>query len=64
MSQYIGVGWEMETLISVSNQRNQTISLVVDVIVWYSTLVEDLETINCLLLFQEIKESPKKYRNK
>jgi len=54
----------METLISVSNQRNQTISLVVDVIVWYSTLVEDLETINCLLLFQEIKESPKKYRNK
>jgi len=64
LSQYIGVGWEMETLISVSNQRNQTISLVVDVIVWYSTPVEDLETINCLLLFQEIKESPKKYRNK
>jgi len=64
LSQYIGVGWEMETLISVSNQRNQTISLVVDVIAWYSAPVEDLETINCLLLFQEIKESPKKYRNK
>ena len=31
LSQYIGVGWEKKTLISTSNQRNQTISLVVDV---------------------------------
>ena len=30
LSQFIGVGWEKKTLISVSNQRNQTISLVVD----------------------------------
>jgi len=29
-SQFIGVGWEKKTLISASNQRNQTISLVVD----------------------------------
>jgi len=31
LSQYIGVWWEKKTLISASNQRNQTISLVVDV---------------------------------
>ena len=30
LSQYIGVRWEKKTLISASNQRNQTISLVVD----------------------------------
>ena len=60
LSQYIGVGWERETLISTSNQCNQTISLVVDVLTWYSALVEDWETINCFLLFQEIRESPKK----
>jgi hypothetical protein len=30
LSQFIGVGWEKKTLISASNQRNQTISLVVD----------------------------------
>jgi hypothetical protein len=56
--QYIGVGWESETLISASNQRNQTISLVVDVIAWYSASVEDWETIDCFLLFREIRESP------
>jgi len=32
LSQYIGVGWEKKTLISASNQCNQTISLVVDAI--------------------------------
>jgi hypothetical protein len=31
----------METPISTSNQRNQTISLVVDVMAQYSTSVED-----------------------
>jgi len=31
LSQFIGVGWEKKTLISASNQRNQTISLVVNV---------------------------------
>jgi len=30
LSQYIGVGWEKKTLISASNQRNQTISLIVN----------------------------------
>ena len=60
LSQYIGVGWEGETPISASNQRNQIISLVVDVIAWYSTSVEDWETIDCFLLFQEMRESPKK----
>jgi len=30
LSQFIGVGWEKKTLISASNQRNQTISLVVN----------------------------------
>jgi hypothetical protein len=61
--QYIGVGWENETLISASNQHNQTIYLVIDVITQYSTLVENWKTINYLLLFQEIRESPKKYKN-
>ena len=60
LSQYIGVGWERKTPISVSNQRNQTISLVVDAISQYSALVEDWKTIDCFLLFQEIRESHKK----
>jgi hypothetical protein len=32
-SQFIGVGWEKKTLISASNQHNQTISLVVDAMI-------------------------------
>jgi len=60
LSQYIGVGWERKTPISASNQRNQTISLVVDVIARYSALVEDWKTIDCFLLFQKIRESHKK----
>jgi len=63
LSQYIGVGWEMKTPISVSNQRNQTIPLVVDVMARYSASVDDWETIDCFLLFQEIRESPKKIQN-
>ena len=58
LSQYIGVGWESETPISASNQRNQIISLVVDIIARYSALVDDWETIDCF--FQEMRESPKK----
>jgi len=60
LSQYIRVRWERETRISASNQCNQTISLVVDVIARYSASVEDWETIDCFLLFQEIRESLKK----
>jgi hypothetical protein len=60
LSQYIGVGWKSETPISTSNQRNQIISLVVDVIARYFASVEDWETIDYFLLFQEIRESPKK----
>jgi len=63
LSQYIGVGWEKDILISTSNQRNQTISLVVDVMARYSASVDDSETIDCFLLFQEIRESPKKIQN-
>jgi len=50
----------MKTHISASNQHNQTISLVVDIIAWYFASVEDWETIDYFLLFQEIRESPKK----
>ena len=60
MSQYIRVGWENETPTSANNQRNQTISLLVDVMTWYSASVDDWETINFFLFFQEIRESPKK----
>jgi hypothetical protein len=60
VSQYIWVGWEWKTLKSASNQHNQTISLVVDFIAWYFVLVENWETIGCLLLLHEIRESPKK----
>jgi len=60
LSQYIWVRWESETLIFASNQRNQTISLVIDVITWYSVSVEDWKIIDCFLLFQEIRESLKK----
>jgi len=63
LSQYIEVGWENETLISASNQRNQTISLVVDVMARYYALMDDWETIDCFLLFQEIRESPKRIQN-
>jgi len=63
LSQYIGVGWEKEIPISASNQRNQTISLVVDTMARYSASVDDWETIDCFLLFQEIRESPKKIQN-
>ena len=63
LSQYIGVGWEKEIPISASNQRNQTISLVVDAMTRYSASVDDWETIDCFLLFQEIRESPKKIQN-
>jgi hypothetical protein len=60
LSQYKGVWWERETLISASNQHNQTIFLVVDAIAQYSASVEDWEIIDCFLLYQEIKESSKK----
>jgi hypothetical protein len=63
LSQYIGVGWEKKTSISASNQRNQTISLVVDVMAWYYASMDDWETIDCFLLFQEIRESLKKIQN-
>ena len=63
MSQYIGVGWEKKTSISASNQRNQTISLVVDVMARYYASMDDWETIDCFLLFQEIRESLKKIQN-
>jgi len=33
LSQFIEVGWEKKTLISACNQRNQTISLVVDAMI-------------------------------
>jgi hypothetical protein len=59
LSHYIRVGWERETLISASNQHNQTIYLVVDAITQYSASVEDWEIIDRFLLFQEIRESPR-----
>ena len=63
MSQYIGMGQEREIPISISNQRNQTISLVVEVIAWYSASMEDQETIVYFLLFHKIIESPKNTKN-
>jgi len=60
LSQYIAVGWKRDTLIYASNQRNQTISLVIDVVSRYSTSVEDWKIMDCFLLFQEIRESPEK----
>ena len=59
LSLFIRVGWERETLISASNQHNQTIYLVVDAITQYSASVEDWEIIDRFLLFQEIRESPR-----
>jgi len=56
----MGMRWERETLIFATNQRNYPISLIVDVIARYSVMVKDWETINYFLLFQEIRESPKK----
>ena len=37
--------------------------MVVDAIAWYSVSMEDFETTFFFLLFQEIKESPKKTQN-
>jgi hypothetical protein len=59
LSQYIGVGWERETLIYIGNQHNQTMFFIVNVIAWYHTSVEDWESINYFLPSQKIKESPK-----
>ena len=63
LSQYIKVRWERETLISASNQHNQTISLVVYVRARYFVLVDDWKTINCFILFQKIRESLKRIQN-
>jgi len=57
LSQYIGVRWESKTPIFASNQRNQPISLVIDVITWYFVSVKDWKIIDYFLLFQEIRES-------
>lgn len=59
----MGVGSETMTPISKSNQRNQTISVVVDGIAQYLASVDERETISCFLLFQEKKESPRKIQN-
>lgn len=48
------------TLISTTNQHNHTISFVVIAITWYSTSIEDRETIFCFLLFHEIRDLSKK----
>lgn len=52
LSRYIEAGQERETHESTSNQRNQTISLVVDVIAQYLAYVKDQETIVYFLHFQ------------
>lgn len=57
---YMEVGSEIKTLISKSNQRNQTIYILVDVIVWSSASVKEWDTTPFVLLFQEIWESPGK----
>jgi hypothetical protein len=51
LSQFIGVGWEKKTLILTSNQRNQTISLVVNAM----TKAEDETDRNTKL--QKLKDS-------
>jgi hypothetical protein len=53
LSQYIGVGWEKKTLISASNQRNQTISLVEDVM----AEAKQLQRQNINTKLQKLKES-------
>ena len=59
MSQYIEVEAEVETSRSASNHLNQTISDVV-AIERYVVPIMNRVTIIYFLLFQEIKESPKK----
>jgi hypothetical protein len=54
LSQYIGVGWEKKTLISASNQRNQTISLVVD----------DMAEAERKLKYQILQKRKTKYHSK
>lgn len=60
LSQYNRVGRWRNILIFASNQRNQTLLQVAEVMAWYSFSVEDLNTISCFLFFQEIRELPKK----
>lgn len=60
MLSQLGVGSERVTLISKSNQRNQTILVAVDAIAQYSYFIEKRVTIFHFLIFQEIIESPRK----
>lgn len=53
------VGSERITLKFASNQCNQTISVVVDVIIQFSSSIEERETIYYFLLFQAIRVSKK-----
>lgn len=54
-------GSSNSTLIS-TNQHNHTISFVVVAIIWYSTSMENRETIFCFLLFYEIRDLSKKMK--
>lgn len=60
LSQYIGMDPKRETPMLESSQPNQTTSVVVEDMTWYSTSVEEWETMSCFLLFQEIRVSLKK----
>lgn len=52
---YIGVGSDKETPMLESNQCSQNILLVVEGMARYSISAEERETIDCFLLFQEMR---------
>ena len=55
------MGWAIWK--SWSNERSQVISQVVIAMALYSASPEDLETIDCFLECQEMRESPRKTQN-
>ena len=54
LSAWRGVEWSWGKPSSPNNPRSQVISEQVEDIAWYSDSVEDLETLSCFLLFQEM----------
>lgn len=61
LSQKIKAGEVTETLNSVNNCVNQTISLVTAARLLYSASAEDREIVFCFLDFQDIREEPRKH---
>ncbi|CAL9026970.1 unnamed protein product, partial [Prunus brigantina] len=60
LSQSKVVGWWCSTCRSCKRYRNQVSSQLVAAIEWYSAYADDLETVTCFLLFNDMSDLPRK----